>query len=190
MSATFTKTLRIKVKPNSWAWLDRARVEVNQVWNWANATSAKAARPFVGRGKWLSGFDLCKLSSGATEHFDFIGAETIQKVCTEYATRRKQSKRTKLRFRKSAGSKQSLGWIPFKAASLRRTKNSNSIVRFCGKSIRLFEELPAKWLEGQFAQDALGQWWLCLPVEIAAADAGAARSGGCRSRPEGSRGHQ
>jgi hypothetical protein len=31
MTATFTKTLRIKVKPNSCAWLDRAAVEVNQV---------------------------------------------------------------------------------------------------------------------------------------------------------------
>src|SRR5690606_41511590 len=49
MTTTFTKTLRIKVKPNSWAWLKCAAVEVNQVWNWANETSAKAARPFTGR---------------------------------------------------------------------------------------------------------------------------------------------
>jgi hypothetical protein len=31
MLAMFAKSLHIKVKPNSWAWLDRAAVEVNQV---------------------------------------------------------------------------------------------------------------------------------------------------------------
>ena len=167
MTTTFTKTLRIKVKPNSWAWLDRAAVEVSQVWNWANATSARAARPFAGPPKWLSKFDLDKLSAGASTCFEHIGADTIQRVNAEYATRRKQFKRAKLRWRKSVGSKKSLGWIPFKVASLRRTKRTN-IVRFCGKSIRLFEELPAKWREGQFAQDALGQWWLCgsSPLQV------------------------
>ena len=170
MTTTFTKTLRIKVKPNSWAWLDRAAVEVNQVWNWANATSARAACPFAGKPRWLSKFDLDKLSAGASKCFEHIGSDTIQRVNGEYATRRRQFKRTKLRWRKSAGSRRSLGWIPFKSASLRRTKKPN-ILRFCGKPIRLFEELPAKWRDGQFAQDTLGQWWLCLPVKVAADDA-------------------
>ena len=30
-------TLRLKVKPESYPWLAQAAVEVNQVWNWANA---------------------------------------------------------------------------------------------------------------------------------------------------------
>jgi len=64
------RTLRLKVKAESYAWLNAAAVEVNQVWNWGNETSAKAARPFAGPAKWLSGFDLDKLSAGAAECFE------------------------------------------------------------------------------------------------------------------------
>jgi len=42
-------------------------------------------------------------------------------------------------------------------------------VRFCGKSFRVFESERlegVKWKQGCFAQDALGEWWLCLPVEV------------------------
>jgi IS605 OrfB family transposase len=41
-------------------------------------------------------------------------------------------------------------------------------LRFCGKSIRVFEPalLEGKcWKSGCFAQDAVGVWWLCMPVE-------------------------
>ena len=64
------RTLRLKVKAESYTWLNAAAVEVNQVWNWGNETSAKAARPFAGPAKWLSGFDLDKLSAGAAECFE------------------------------------------------------------------------------------------------------------------------
>jgi putative transposase len=159
------RTLRLKVKREGYAWLDAAAIEVNQVWNYANATSYKAARPFAGTGKWLSAFDLDKLTAGATEYFERIGSKTIQRVNAEFATRRKQFKRAKLRWRVSKGSKRSLGWIPLKAAQLKRRGNS---LRFSGKAFRVFErELleGAKWKSGCFAQDALGDWWLCLPVE-------------------------
>jgi len=36
--ATCIRTLRLKVKTESYAWLNAAAVEVNHVWNWANAT--------------------------------------------------------------------------------------------------------------------------------------------------------
>jgi putative transposase len=148
------RTWRLKVRAESYPWLNRAAVEVNQVWNWANSTSFKAARPYAGRGKFLSGFDLCNLSAGASECFEQIGADTIQRVCTEYATRRAQFKKAKLRWRVSTGSRRSLGWVPFKAASLRRR---GKYLRFCGRLIRFFEakrfaEL-SKWGCGSFAQD-------------------------------------
>lgn len=161
------KTLRLKVKPESYSWLNQAAVEVNQVWNWANATSLKAARPYVGKGKWLSGFDLCNLSAGATEYFEHIGADTIQCINVEFARKRKQFKKLKLRWRVSKGAKRSLGWVPFKAASL---KLKGKCLRFCGKSFRVFEQDKlegVKWQQGCFAQDALGDWWLSLPVKVA-----------------------
>ena len=71
--ATCIRTLRLKVKTESYPWLNAAAIEVNQVWNWANATSAKAARPFAGSAKSLTGFDLDKLSAGAAECFERIG---------------------------------------------------------------------------------------------------------------------
>src|SRR5882724_10743014 len=84
------RTFRLKVKRETYAWLNAAAIEVNQVWNYANATSYKAARPFAGKGKWLSAFDLDQLTAGATEFFDHIGSKTIQRVNAEFATRRKQ----------------------------------------------------------------------------------------------------
>jgi IS605 OrfB family transposase len=159
------RTLRLKVRKESCRWLDAAAIEVNQVWNWCNEISAKAARPYAGKRRWLSGFDLCKLSAGATNCFEHIGADTIQRVNAEYALRRQQFRKVKLRFRVSSGARRSLGWVPFKAATLKRKGNA---VRFGGKIFRLFEAERlegVRWQQGCFAQDALGDWWLCLPVE-------------------------
>jgi putative transposase len=161
----FVRTLRHKVHPSLYRWLDRAAVEVNQVWNWANATSDRAARPFAGPPKWLTGYDLDTLSAGACHEFECIGADTIQRVNAEYAGKRRQARRTRLRWRVSRGPKRSLGWVPFKAASLRRRGKH---LRFCGKTVRVFEAKRlagvTRWREGCFAQDAVGDWWLCLPV--------------------------
>jgi len=159
------RTLRLKVKAEGYAWLNAAATEVNQVWNYANATSYKAARPFAGRPRWLTAFDLDKLTAGATECFEHIGSDTIQRVNAEFATRRTQFKKAKLRWRVSKGAKRSLGWVPFKAAQLKRKGKS---LRFSGKAFRVFErELleGVTWKSGCFAQDAVGDWWLCLPVE-------------------------
>jgi putative transposase len=161
----WVRTLRLKVKREGYAWLNAAAIEVNQVWNFSNATSYRAARPFAGQPRCLSAFDLDKLTAGATQHFDHIGSDTIQRVNAEIATRRKQFKKAKLRWRVSQGSKRSLGWIPFKAVQLKRNGKS---LRFSGKAFRVFErELleEATWKSGCSAQDAVGDWWLCLPVQ-------------------------
>jgi putative transposase len=158
------RTLRLKVKHEGYAWLNAAAIEINQVWNFSNATSCKAARPFTGQPRCLSAFDLDKLTAGATECFEHIGSDTIQRVNAELATRRKQFKKAKLRWRVSVGSKRSLGWIPFKAVQLKRKGKS---LRFSGKAFRVFErELleGTSWKSGCFAQDSFGDWWLCLPV--------------------------
>jgi IS605 OrfB family transposase len=168
MPLSFTRTLRLKVRAESYPWLNAAAVEVNQVFNWANATSFDARRRTDLKSKWLSGFDLCNLSAGATEFFDHIGADTIQSICTHYAQKRTATKRLKLRWRVSSGVRRSLGWIPFKAASLKRRGNA---LRFAGKTFRIFERerlADAKWRDGCFAQDSVGDWWLCLPVIVTA----------------------
>src|SRR6185312_14667335 len=136
MPLSFTRTLRLKVRSESYGWLRAAAVEVNQVYNFCNEASFSAATRTDLKRKWLSGFDLCKLTAGANTYFERIGADTIQRVCTEYAQKRAVAKRCKLRWRISRGSRRSLGWVPFKAASLKRKGRT---LRFCGKTFRLFE---------------------------------------------------
>jgi putative transposase len=167
-AGSFTRTLRLKVRDEAYPWLNAAAVEVNQVFNWANATSIDAAdRNRRASAKFLSGFDLCNLSAGATEFFERIGADTIQRICVEYAAKRRAARRVKLRWRVSRGARRSLGWVPFKAASLKRR---GVALRFCGKAFRVFERErleDVKWRDGCFAQDACGDGWLCLPGKIA-----------------------
>jgi IS605 OrfB family transposase len=165
------QTLRLKVKREGYGWLNAAAIEVNQVWNFSNAASYKAVRPFSGQPRILSAFDLDKLTAGACECFERIGSETIQRVNAEFATRRKQFRKAKLRWRVSQGSKRSLGWIPFKAAQLKRKGQS---LRFSGKTFRVFERELLEgtvWKSGCFAQDSVGEWWLCLPVQQKVSDA-------------------
>ena len=115
------RTLRLKVKREGYAWLNAAAVEVNQVWNWANATSYKAARPFAGPSVWLSGYDLDKLSAGASQYFEHIGSETIQRINAEFATRRRQFKKLKLRWRVSRGPNEHWGGSLFCGERSKRT---------------------------------------------------------------------
>jgi IS605 OrfB family transposase len=166
MPLSFTRTLRLKIKSEAYPWLNAAAVEVNQVFNYCNETSLKAATRTDTMRKWMSGFDLCYLTAGATEFYEKIGADTIQSVCTHYASKRKAAKRLKLRWRISRGTKRSLGWVPFKAASLKRKGN---VLRFAGKTFRIFERealTDVKWRDGCFAQDAVGDWYLCVPVHV------------------------
>ena len=165
---TCVRTLRLKVKRESYSWLNQAAVEVSQVWNYCNETSYKAALPNYVRFKpiWLSGFDLCNLTAGTSEFMEKIGSATIQRVCTEYATKRYAAKKRKLRWRASKGHNRSLGWVPFKAADIKKHGNA---LRFCGKTFRVFQADKlegVKWKQGCFAQDAVGDWWLCLPIEV------------------------
>jgi len=175
-AALFTRTLKLKVKCEAYAWLNAAAIEVNQVWNWANATSMDAAdRNRRAHAKCLSGFDLDKLSAGASACFERINSACIQRINSEYATKRRLAKRLKLRWRVSRGARRSLGWVPFKAANLKR---KGVCLRFAGKCVRVFERQlleNAKWRDGCFAQDAVGDWWLCLPIRSEAAHSIATR---------------
>jgi len=163
-AVTRIRTLRLKVKSEAYPWLRAAAVEINQVWNFDNAASHKAARPFSGPPQWLSGFDLDKMTAGTSNYFERIGSDTIQRVNAEYATRRQKAKKTKLRWRKNFGSNRALGWIPWKAVQLKRKGNA---LRFAGKTFRIFERHlldGVSWESGCFAEDSVGDWYLCLPI--------------------------
>lgn len=159
------KTLKFKVRPESHVWLNKAAVEINQVWNWANETASKAATPYHGPRTFLSGFDLMKLASGGYSVFERLCANSINSVCAEYAHKRAKAKH-QLRWRRSFGSRRSLGWVPFRGKDLKRQGNA---IRFYGKTFRVFEPSRLEgcsFRDGCFAQDATGDWWLCVPVRV------------------------
>jgi hypothetical protein len=53
MTSSFTRTLRLKVRPESYGWLSAAAVEVNQVFNFCNESSLLAAIRTDLKRKWL-----------------------------------------------------------------------------------------------------------------------------------------
>jgi IS605 OrfB family transposase len=157
------RTLRFRVKREAYPWLNAAAIEVNQVWNFCNETSSSVLGNL---GKWLSGFDLCNRTAGTTHYMRCINADAVNRVCTEYATKRNAVRKQKLRWRVSSGARRSLGWVPFKASQLKRRGKH---LRFAGKTFRVFEAERLEgvtWKQGCFAQDSVGDWWLCLPVEV------------------------
>ncbi len=132
---------------------------IHYVWNYCNEVSLLAFR----RDKvLLSAYDLHKLTSGTSKDLR-LSADTIQQVCTEYVTRRKQCKKIKLKWRSQ---KRSLGWIPFKAAYI---KLRGDTVTYCGYRFRLWLSRPVAGdiKTGSFTQDARGRWYVNLQCAVA-----------------------
>jgi putative transposase len=156
------KTLRLKVKKEAYPWLSAAAIEVNQIWNWAAEYTQSRIRNGLSAP---TGFDLTYIVKGWAGGFDRINCDTIHQVVQEYARKRRIAKKVKLRWRSSFGSRRSLGWIPVRGSAIKRKGNA---FRFCGKTFRVFEnERLHDWKGGAFAQDAVGDWFLCMPVEVA-----------------------
>ena len=108
---------------------------INYVWNYCQEVSLLAFR----RNKtFLSAYNLHQLTTGTSKDLR-LSADTIQKVCTEYVTRRKQFKKIKLKWRSK---KRSLGWIPFKVACVNLAGDT---VTYCGRRFRLWLSRPVEW---------------------------------------------
>ena len=166
MSTLVTRTLKIRVKDKHSVLLQRMATQVNQVWNFCNETSSRSIRE---RSTWLSGFDLQKYTNGFSKCDGvLIGSKTIQQVCEEYVTRRKQFKKAKLRWRVSnpKSSRRSLGWIPFKSGAL---VYANGQIQFAGHRFSLWDSYGLsnyKLRAGNFNQDVRGRWYLNVVVQI------------------------
>jgi transposase len=124
---------------------------IHYVWNYCQEVSLLAFR----RDKtFLSASDLHKLTAGTSKDLR-LSADTIQQVCTEYVTRRKQFKKIKLKWQNK---KRSLSWIPFKGAT----------ITYCGHRFRLWLSRPVEGVikTGSFTQDARGRWYVSLQCEV------------------------
>ena len=164
--AQMFKTLQVRIKDKHARVLSEMAREVNFVWNFCNETSQRAIRE---RRKFLSGFDLQKLTDGFSKCDGVqIGSATTQQVCEEYATRRRQFKKTRLNWRVSnrKSSRYSLGWIPFKSRALTYKAGQ---VRFCGVALNVWDSHGLSrhtFRAGSFSEDSRGRWYLNVQVAI------------------------
>ena len=146
---TITKTIHCRVRDECFSWLNKAAKEVNTVWNYSNDLHHKAYHNYHGKRTLLSAFDLNRYVAGCGEVFSHIGIDIAQCVNAELATRCKQFKRTKLRFRKSFAPRKSLGWIPFKVNTLvckaRTQKKVEPLAKRANESSKDFRLRKAKW---------------------------------------------
>ena len=95
------------ITPMAEAWIEKLTR------NQTRALLATALHEELGSQRRLSS-PLPALPIAAAE-FDYIGSDTIQRVNAEFATRRRQFKKAKLRWRVSRGARRSLGWVPFRS---------------------------------------------------------------------------
>jgi IS605 OrfB family transposase len=160
------KTLKLRIKDKHASALAAMAREVNQVWNYLNELSNRSIRE---RYKWLSAYDLQKYTAGFSKCDGVkIGSATVQLLCEEYATRRRQFRKARLNWRVSnqKSPKRSLGWIPFKKGG---TVYCNGQVKFCGLVLSLWDSYGLSQFElraGSINQDARGRWYLNVAVKV------------------------
>lgn len=163
------RVFRYRVKSNLGLLNSQARA-VNFVWNFCNDTQKKALQ---WRKKWPSGFDLNKLTTGRSKELR-LHSGTVNATCEQYAKSRTQFKRPFLRYR----GRRSLDWIPLKGRDLKREGNA---FRFHSKTFKVFYSRPlpdGKIKDGtNFSQDAKGNWYLNIVIEIADATLRSIKSG-------------
>lgn len=158
-----TRVLRLRPKNKHAATLREQACAVNFLWNYCNELSTKV---WERERRFMSGFDFHPFTKGAGKAGLDLHSTTIQAVAEEYATRRAQARKVKLRWRVSGGPRRSLGRIPFKASALRyrngqlfNGRTALSLWDSCGLGSR---ELGA----GNFSEDARGRWYINICVKL------------------------
>jgi len=158
--ASQTLTIKLRLCDRHAAELNRQARAVNYVWNYCNDISRKAWRR---DRRWLSAFDLQKMTAGAAEHLG-LHSHTVQKVCHQFARSRDAAKRAGVRWR----GRKSLGWVPFNTGHV----GFNGVLfRFRGaeyRSMHLHPRLKSgvRIKAGNFSQDRKGHWYLNAPIEV------------------------
>lgn len=152
------KTFQYRIKDSSCSdALNTLARACNQVWNFCNESQEHALR---WNQRWPTAFDFQKLTAGSSKELG-LHSQTVQAVCEQYYTRRKQYKKRRLRWR----GKRSPGWIPFKASCV---KVVDDTVRYFGHTFRFWNsrELPGAIRCGSFSQDSRKRWYVHFVVEV------------------------
>jgi putative transposase len=166
-SSTRTKVLRVRLKDKHAKVLGALAREVNFVWNYCNNLQITM---FNRERRFLSGYDFAKFTRGATKEGLHLHSQTVQAIAEEYATRRRQFKKVRLSWRKSTGSRRSLGWIPFKASAIHAAHGQ---VKFAGQWLSLWDSYGLESYQvraGNICEDARGRWYLNACVAVPATE--------------------
>jgi putative transposase len=159
------RVLRLRLKDKHAAILHEKSYWVNQVWNFCNDLSFKV---WERERKFMSGYDFAKYTKGAGKAGIPLHSQTIQAISEEFAVRRKQFKKVKLRWRKSGGSRRSLGWIPFKASAL-RYRNGQLWMSGIDCPLGLWDSYGLGKYElgpGAISEDSRGRWYINISVKV------------------------
>ena len=162
-TAHATRVLRLRLKDRHADALRAMARDVNLVWNYCNELSTKV---FQRERRFIGGFELQKYLNGASKEGLGVGSAVFQEVADEYARRRRQFKKVKLRWRVSRGARRSLGWIPFKGRSLSYKAGQ---VSFQGLKLSLWDSYGLADYElgsGSVSEDARGRWYLNVCVKV------------------------
>ena len=159
---TQIKTIRVRLKDKHAPLLRQQASAVNYVWNYCNDLSV---RYFDRNKKFLSAYDLQDYTNGSGKELN-LHSHTIQLISAEYATRRKQFNKVKLKWRKSKGAHRSLGWVPVKSNALRY---KNGQIWYMGNPLSVWDSYGLKDFElgtGSFSEDSRGRWYLNTTVKV------------------------
>jgi IS605 OrfB family transposase len=159
---TTTRTLRLRLKDKHSALLREQARAVNFVWNYCNELSFTHWRR---KQSFLSAYDMQEYTKGASKELG-LHSQTVQAIQEEYCLRRKQFRKVKLSWRKSGGSRRSLGWIPVKASALRYKAGQ---VWYNGQALSLWDSYGLanyKLGTGSFSEDSRGRWYLNITVKV------------------------
>lgn len=129
---------------------------MNYVRNHCNEVQTKAVKD--GR-KWLNKHDLMNLTAGATKEGLDLHSQTVQQICKQYDASRQHRRKPWLDWRKSKGSRRSLGWVPFNQQAV-QLRNGGFAFRGEVYNVFLHRPLPenAKIGCGSFSEDSRGRW--------------------------------
>lgn len=136
---------------------------VNFVWNYCNAIQQEAVKR---KDKWFSEIDLCNLTSGSSKELN-LHSQSIQAICEEYVTRRKQFNKPYLNFRTNKKNR-NLPWVPFKATAIK--VDDAGTFTYQGLKLKTWysRKIPknAKIKTGSICCNTQGKWFINVVLEL------------------------
>jgi putative transposase len=135
---------------------------VNFCWNYINELSHRSIKE---RGVFLSDYDIQKYTQGANKELG-LHSQSVQEVSKEYATRRRQFKKSRLSWRKSQGVRRSLGWVPIKSGA---SQWKNGQIYHNGRYYKVWDSYGLSqytFRSACFSEDSRGRWYFNVVVTV------------------------